>query len=141
VLHLLGDHAAAMEHFERALALPLGASRAELISRAAVLNNLAAVLETSGDQQAARPHYEQALAVFQQALGDEHPTTRGLRIKLNSLTSGQLTPASLDVERELAALRSVLGVDHPWSGGRPGSAIWCMSWEGHSYPLLLALAA
>jgi len=40
------------------------------------LNNMGMLLKDMGDYEGARPYYERALAIFEVALGPDHPNTR-----------------------------------------------------------------
>ncbi len=76
------------------------------------LNNLAHLLKAQGDFAGARPLYERALAIFEKALGPEHPF---MATSLNNLAA--LLQAQGDLAGAQAALRARAG--DPREGARP----------------------
>jgi tetratricopeptide (TPR) repeat protein len=79
------------------------------------LHNLAKLLRAQGDYAAARPLHERALAIYERALGPEHPhTAAGLR-NLGKLfqAEGNLAEARPHFERAITILAQRLGSDHP----------------------------
>ena len=49
------------------------------------LNNLAGLLRDKGYLTAARPLFERALAIYEKALGPDHPTTAVIRKNLQGM--------------------------------------------------------
>jgi len=54
---------------------------------AAVLNNLATLLEAKGDHAGAEPLYRRALAIAEKTLGSDHPMTQAIRSKLSEVSA------------------------------------------------------
>ena len=70
-----------------------------------------------GDYAGARPLYERALAIYEKALGPEHPNTNVARRNLARLLldSGNADVALSLGEVALAAHEKLLGQNHPWT--------------------------
>ena len=99
-----------LRHAAAAAADPRGDAAA-----AALLTNLAYLLEAQGDYAAARPLFERALAIREATLGPHHPTTAQ---SLNNLAylleaQGDYAAARPLFERALAIREATLGPHHP----------------------------
>src|SRR5439155_6483904 len=70
---------------------------------------------TTGDIAGARPLYERASAIWERALGPDHPSVAGSLNDLGNLLwiEGDYTGARPLYERALAIRTKVLGPDHP----------------------------
>ncbi|RME56738.1 MAG: tetratricopeptide repeat-containing protein, partial [Deltaproteobacteria bacterium] len=79
------------------------------------LNNLALLLHEEGDYVAARPLYERALAIWEKALGPDHPNVATVLNNLAFLlkVQGDYVAARPLYERALAIREKALGPDHP----------------------------
>ncbi len=73
------------------------------------------MLRAQGDLAGARPLHERALAIFEKALGPEHPDTARSLNNLASLLHGEgdLAAAQPLCERALAIFEKALGPGHP----------------------------
>jgi tetratricopeptide (TPR) repeat protein len=73
------------------------------------------LLKTQGDLAGARPLLERALAIYEKALGAEHPDTATSLNNLAGLlkTQGDLAGARPLYERALAIYEKALGAEHP----------------------------
>ena len=79
------------------------------------LNNLALLYRAQGQYEKAAPLHERALAIWEQALGPEHPH---VATSLNNLAllydnQGQYGKAEPLYERALAIREKALGPEHP----------------------------
>ncbi len=79
------------------------------------LNNLAALYQAKGDYGRAEPLYQRALALWEKALGSDHPD---VAISLNNLAAlymgkGEYGRAEPLYQRALAIGEKALGPDHP----------------------------
>jgi tetratricopeptide (TPR) repeat protein len=92
------------------------AARAREDERAVGLcNTLGYHLHTIGDYAGARPYFERALAIFEAALGPDHPHTAQSLNNLGGLlySMGDLAGARPYLERALAINEVTLDPDHP----------------------------
>ncbi len=78
-------------------------------------NELGYHLLQMGDYAGARPYYERALAIWEQALGPDHPLTARSLNSLGTLlqAQGDTAGARPYCERALAIREKVLGPEHP----------------------------
>jgi tetratricopeptide (TPR) repeat protein len=79
------------------------------------LNNLAGLYHTQGRYVDAEPRFQRALAIWEKALGPEHPD---VATSLNNLaglyhTQGRYADAEPRFQRALAIFEKVLGPEHP----------------------------
>ena len=87
----------------------------EDVRLATSLNNLALLYNTQGQYAQAEPPYQRALAIYEKALGPDHPN---VATSLNNLallynTQGQYGQAEPLYLRALAILEKALGPEHP----------------------------
>ena len=97
------------------VALPLAQRSGEPAQEARTLYNLGTVLTRQGELDNARIHLQRALAIWEQAVGPDHPDVAD---SLNSLSvvfhaQGELDNARVHLQRALVIKREVLGPDHP----------------------------
>ena len=109
-----GDVAAAIAHWERALALWTAANGPDHPDLARVHNNLGAAYGDRGDHAAASAAYARALAIWEPTLGDGHPL---VGMVLQNLAAEQMTTGDLDGaravgERALEITERTLGPQH-----------------------------
>ncbi|MGA9520166.1 MAG: serine/threonine-protein kinase [Myxococcaceae bacterium] len=112
-----GGAEAALEHFEKSLALRLKVYGPDHPEVAAIHNNIGMVL-ANGRPREALPHLEKSLAIFERALGREHPDTTKALTNLGSIAV-ELAELDKSIEynrRALAAAEKGLGPDHPTVG-------------------------
>ena len=85
------------------------------LNLATSLNNLAALYDDQGRYSEAEPYYKRALAIWEKALGPEHPQVAQTLNNLAALyyTKGQYVEAEPLFKRALALVEKALGPDHP----------------------------
>ena len=107
-----GDGRAWAQHAEVALA---HAGDREGLLEAARLNNLANVQLSAGAYPEARALYDRSLAIWERALGPNHPVVANTLINLANvqLAAGAGPQARALCERTLAIQEQALGPDHP----------------------------
>ena len=79
------------------------------------LNNLAHLYKSQGRNAEAEPLYKRSLAIYEKALGSDHP---GVAITLYDLalvyrTQGRYAEAEPHLKRALAIMEKALGPEHP----------------------------
>jgi len=89
------------------------------VNTASCLNNLAMLLKDKGDYNGAEPLYRRALAIYEKALGAQHPHTA---TSLNNLAElldnkGDYNGAEPLYRRALAITEQVSGAQHPDTAG------------------------
>lgn len=82
---------------------------------AITLNNLASLYRAQGQYAQAEPLFQRSLAIYEKALGADHPS---VALSLNNLAGlyqdqGQYAQAEPLIQRSLAIFEKALGVDHP----------------------------
>ncbi|HEX5752972.1 MAG TPA: tetratricopeptide repeat protein [Archangium sp.] len=109
-----GEHAQALTHFQRALALYERHRGRERLSGTTLLNNLAATHKMMGQYALARQVLSRALDLGERQLGAEHPKV--LLLRLNEahvlVELGQYARALAQAEASLVPLRAELGARH-----------------------------
>jgi len=115
VLAAKGDHAAARNYHERALAIQVRVLGAKHSRVAMSLGNLANSLAERGKYAAAREHYERALAIQKQTLGAGHPELGFMFNNLGNVVSyqGENATAVKYFERGLKIWEKALTKNHP----------------------------
>jgi tetratricopeptide (TPR) repeat protein len=90
------------------------------------------VLRDQGDLAGARPLFERALAIYEKALGPEHPHTAGSLNNLAGLLQdqGDLARARPLFERALAIREKALGPEHPLTTATRNNLANIVSWTG-----------
>jgi tetratricopeptide (TPR) repeat protein len=111
----LAAYAQARPLYERALAIFEKLGGRNDLGAAAVLNDLALLLQAQGDLDGARPLHERALAVRETALGPDHPAIAESLSNLAFLLHDQrdLAEARPLYERALAIHEKAFGGEHP----------------------------
>ncbi|MEM9453713.1 MAG: serine/threonine-protein kinase [Myxococcota bacterium] len=97
------------------MALPLAQRSGEPLQEARSLSTLGIVLLSRKDHQSAQHHFERALAIYEKAVGPDHPHVAA---SLNSLgavfnSMGDYENAQHHFERALAIWEKARGPDHP----------------------------
>ena len=87
----------------------------EDVRLATCLNNLALLYNTQGQYGQAEPYYQRALAIYEKALGPDHPNiaTSFNNLALLYNTQGKYALAEPLYLRALAILEKALGPEHP----------------------------
>jgi len=100
-----------LEHSRRALAVVAGSGKA---IEAKLLNNIGSVLHAQGNYPGALGHLRQALAIYEKALGPEHPATAGCTNNIGSVlhAQGDYPGALGHLRQALAISEKVLGPEH-----------------------------
>lgn len=100
---------------ERALTLAERTPGATPLDVAAIRRDLARILERALDYKGALTHYEQAAAVFERALGADHPATADVWTSLASTWHwfGERQKAEALAQRALAVSEQALSAEHP----------------------------
>lgn len=141
VVALLGQAAEAHALCEQALAMQFGDSADERLAQATLRNNVGMFYQMKGNLTAARDEYQFALDALRPAIRQDHPLVWAIRLNLAQCATGDLTPSSVNAAGEWAAFRAALGTTHPPVALFGTTGVWNVSWEGLSFPVMLALAA
>ncbi len=124
-----GDPRSAVEPLRQALALEekdAGSGESVKIGRA--LNNLANVLHAAGRYADAEPLFRRALAVYEKALGPDHPDVAIACGNLANVlrAAGRYADAEPLLRRALAVYEKALGPDHPHVAAACGNLAWVL---------------
>jgi len=106
-----GEFAQALEVYEYLLSR----IRRDGVQEAVILNNIAALHETTGSYQEAEMLYRRSLELSERALGPEHPTTVTTLSNLAAVleATGRYQEAEMLYRRSLELSERVLGPQHP----------------------------
>ena len=115
ILSTLGDHLAAREQVELALASALRQVSPDHDTLAAIRANLANILRKLGEHQAAREQIELALASILRQFGSDHPDIAAIRANFAAILNevGDHRAAREQLELALASTLRQFGSDDP----------------------------
>ncbi|MEM9462339.1 MAG: tetratricopeptide repeat-containing serine/threonine-protein kinase [Myxococcota bacterium] len=106
-------------HWGETKALPLAQRSGDPLQEAHALNNLGGVFDSLGDYKSARDYHQRALAIYEKALGPDHPHIAKNLDDLGGVfdSLGDYKSALDCHQRALANYEKALGPEHPYVAG------------------------
>ncbi|MCX4246041.1 serine/threonine-protein kinase [Paraliomyxa miuraensis] len=138
--HDQARHEAGLQWSKTALALTRR-PRADPREQATVLSAIGVMLLRNGELDDALAHQQQALAIFEAALGPEHPDIADLRHNMGNVLrqQGKLDEALSHLQRALAIREQTLGPGHPDIASPLTTIGAVLDEQGHKQDALLHL--